>query len=138
MHGIMVKRLGHNAHILAQYPSSTREGQAAGMSTGAYSEKFLASHDRAHDVPQSVTTTSVLRIYDADLSVTKEYKIPLKLTTWISLYYRLRANFDGLSSEFIPSPPQPLPADGSAKYDIGKRVTDVVYQKDSGLTITYF
>lgn len=136
MHGIIVKRLGHNVHILEQYPSSARESQAAGMSTGSHCEKFLANHDRAHDVPHSVAT-SILRIYDADLNVTKEYKIPLKLTTWKTLYYRLRANFDGLSSEYIPSPPNTLPTDGSAKYDIGKRVTDISHRKDSGLTISF-
>ena len=35
MHGTIMKRLGHNVHIFEQHPLSSREGEAAGVSTGA-------------------------------------------------------------------------------------------------------
>ena len=135
MHGIMIKRLGHNVRILEQYPTSIREGQAAGMSTGVYGQKFLEKHDRVQDRPHFVTA-SYLRIVDVDLNLTELRTVPFKLTNWKTFYYRLRANFDSLSSEYVLEPPQSLPTDGTVLYDVGKRVKDVAYEKESGLTIT--
>lgn len=45
MHGIMIKRLGHNVRILDQSRSSTRNDQAAGMGTGPQGLEFLKQHD---------------------------------------------------------------------------------------------
>ena len=48
------------------------------------------------------------------------------MTTWKSLhYYRLRANFDGYSSAYVPNPPKELETDGKAVFDIRKRVIDI-------------
>jgi 2-polyprenyl-6-methoxyphenol hydroxylase-like FAD-dependent oxidoreductase len=63
--------------------------------------------------------------------------VPFKLTAWKTLYYRLRANFDGLSSEYAASVPESIPADGTASYEVGKRVTDVAYTPGSGLSLVY-
>lgn len=135
MHGTMIKRLGHNVRILEQYPTSTREGQAAGMSTGVYGQEFLKKHDRIQDRPHFVTA-SYLRIVHVSFNLTELHPVPFRLTNWKTLYYRLRANFDGMSSEYVLVPPRSLPMDGTVVYDVGKRVKDVSYAKESGLTIT--
>lgn len=45
MHGIMVKRLGHDVHLLEQTLSSTRTDHAAGIGTGPQGSQFLKEHD---------------------------------------------------------------------------------------------
>ncbi len=121
----MMKRLGHNVHILEQYPSSFRDGEAAGVSTGAQTQQFLEKYDIATE--PCVVPASSLQIVDSEFKLLESRKIPFKMTTWKVLYYRLRANFDGFSSEFVPNPPEKLNSDGKAIYDIGKRVTDASY-----------
>ena len=127
MHGVMIKRLGHNAHIMEQYPSSFREAQAAGISTGLHTQEFLKKHDHIQDRPHFVTADR-WDILASDLSLVEHHAIPFKLTTWKTLYYRLRANFDGLKSEYVPSPPPNLPTDGVAVYDVGKRVVSISHE----------
>jgi len=49
----------------------------------------------------------------------------------------LRANFDGLSSEYAVSVPRSLPTDGTAIYEAGRRVTNVSFIKEAGLSLVY-
>ena len=53
------------------------------------------------------------------------------MTTWNTLYYRLRANFDGFSNEHSRSTPLRTEKDWKAVYDLGKRVTMVAYKNES-------
>ena len=121
----MIKRLGHNVHILEQYPSSSRDGQAAGVSTGAQTQQFLQKYDLVTE--PCVVSASALQVVDNDFKLLELRQIPFKMTTWKMLHYRLRANFDGFSSEYVPNPPAKINSDGKAVFDIGKRVTDVTH-----------
>jgi 2-polyprenyl-6-methoxyphenol hydroxylase-like FAD-dependent oxidoreductase len=134
MHGIMAKRLGHNVHILEQYPTSIREGQAAGMSTGLHGQNFLRKYDRIKDRDHFVSASEPV-VLDVNLNVTEQREVPFKLPNWKTLYYRLRANFDGLTSEYVSTPPESLPTDGTMVYNVGKWVTDVSYTKGSAFTV---
>ncbi|TVY15875.1 2,6-dihydroxypyridine 3-monooxygenase [Lachnellula arida] len=136
MHGVMIKRLGHNVRILEQYPTSIREGQAAGMSTGVHGQEFLKKHDLVQQTPRFVTA-SYLRVFGPDLKLLQQRKVPFKLTDWKTFYYRLRSNFDGLISEYVPESPQKLPAEGSVTYETDKTVVDVSHHRTSGLTVTF-
>ena len=55
--------------------------------------------------------------------------MPLKLTSWVSLYYRQRANFDGLQSDHYPeslNEHDHFPTTSSqVKYEQGRTVTDI-------------
>jgi len=55
--------------------------------------------------------------------------MPLKLTSWVSLYYRQRANFDGLQSDHYPeslNEHDHFPTTSSqVKYEQGWTVTDI-------------
>ena len=73
----------------------------------------------------NLVPASTLQIVDSEFRLIESRKIPFKMTTWKSLHYRLRANFDGFSSAYVPNPPEGLEKDGKAIFDIGKRVTDV-------------
>lgn len=121
----MIKRLGHNVHILEQYPSSSRDGQAAGVSTGAQTQQFLQKYDLVRE--PCVVSASALQIVDSNFKLLELRQIPFAMTTRKMLYYRLRANFDGFSSKYVPNPPAKLNREGKAVFDIGKRVTDVAF-----------
>lgn len=47
------------------------------------------------------------------------------MTSWGVIYHRLRANFDGYTSDFCPDAPKPAETDGNANFDGGKRVTNI-------------
>lgn len=125
MHGIVIKRLGHNVHILEQNLSSLRDGQAAGISAGPQVQEFLRDNDLSKQ-PYSVFTPA-LQFLDNEMNVKEVRKIPFQMTGWNVLYYRLRANFDGFGSVYCPEPPGRVEGEGKAVYDLGKRVTDISY-----------
>ena len=125
MAGVMLKRSGQNVRILEQSTSSIREHTAAGMSTGPNGKAFLEKYDRVKS-PYSFPCFGP-QFVDKAGNVTKNLKIPLNLTNWDTLYYRLRANFDGLESEYCPNPPAQLESDGKATFDAGKQVRSISY-----------
>lgn len=125
MYGVMIKRLGHNAHILEQYTSSTREGQAAGISAGPQMREFLHNFDLC--AGKYALVNPGVRYIDTHLNIIRFQEVPMMLTSWNILYYRLRANFDGLKSEYCAKLPEEPEGQGKAVYDTGKRVTDVNY-----------
>ena len=125
MHGIVAKRLGHDVTILEQYQSSNREGQAAGIAAMEYGTKFLKAHDLLlQDRPYAVSCPGV-QVLDKNANVKMTFDRPLTMTSWNVLYYRFRANFDGLRSETCPGIPAPRPGDGRAEYLPEKTVTAV-------------
>ena len=129
MHGIVAKRLGHNVQILEQYESSTREGQAAGICAMEYGTAFLKKHDLLADKPCAVNCSGV-QILDRNARVKFQIARPMAMTSWNVLYYRLRANFDGLTSQYCPEAPAALPKDGKAIYEHGKTVSNVTYSEN--------
>lgn len=124
MQGIFIKRLGHNVTILEQSLSSSREGQAAGIVTMEHSQDFLTHHDLLRDEPYAVNCSAV-QILDKSLKVKYEFQRRMQMSSWNVLYYRSRANFDGLKSSYSTREPQESEGVGQAMYDQGKRVTEV-------------
>ncbi|KAL9115291.1 MAG: hypothetical protein Q9187_007332 [Circinaria calcarea] len=98
----------------------------------------------AYDVvkrPWSIISPN-MQFLNRKAEVVKTWNMELQMTSWTTLYYRLRANFDGLQSKYCPELPSMTPekregtlADGvgKAKYDQGKTVTDV---KETNGTMT--
>lgn len=124
MHGIAIKRLGHDVTILEQHQSSTREGQAAGIVTMEHSQKFLDRHDLLKHQPYAVNCSSV-QVLDKNMKVKIEFQRPMMMSSWNVLYYRLRANFDGLASSYCTHTPSEPSRIGHAVYEQGKRVTNI-------------
>ncbi len=124
MQGIVIKRLGHNVTILEQSLSSTRAGQAAGIVTMEHSQSFLTRHDLLRDEPYAVNCSAV-QILDKSLKVKHEFQRRMQMSSWNVLYYRFRANFDGLKSPYSTCEPQESEGVGRAVYDQGKRTTEV-------------
>ncbi|THX93172.1 FAD/NAD(P)-binding domain-containing protein [Aureobasidium pullulans] len=121
MHGIMLSRLGHHVHILEQSTENFRHGQAAGIRAGPEAQKFLSEFDLHKHYPYAVDCPG-MQFINKKSDYERFVKFPMKQTSWTMLYYRLRANFDGLVSKHCPAPLELASEAGSAKYDLGKRV----------------
>lgn len=123
----MIKRLGHNVRILDQGTSSSPMDQAAGMGTGPDGCKFLEEQD-VYPKPYSFACPG-FQFLDKAANIKRTLNFPINLTSWNVFYYRSRANFDGLVSDFCPTPPEPKANEGRAVYDLGKKCTNVTYNE---------
>ena len=143
MHGIVLKRLGHNVRILERN-SASLQSQGVGISTMENVQELLNQHDMAKD-PYFVTSPHT-QFLNKEAKVIDIWKLVIHSTSWSTLYYRLRFNFDGLQSDYVPGTYTPLVEDeGKATYEQGKAVTDikcvdgsvhVVYETTNGQTET--
>lgn len=135
MSGVVLKRLGHNVRILNRDPSSSLQGQGAGISALQNVQEFLKSYDITKK-PHSVLSSQI-QFLNKQGAVTKTAEVSMHMTSWNVLYYRLRANFDGLLSEYCPELPKEAPSgEGKAIYSPGRNVTDVKYA--DGIVTVYF
>ena len=130
MQGIVIKRLGHNVTILEQHLSSTREGQAAGIVTMEHSHAFMNAYDLLREEPYAVQCSGV-QFLDKDLKVVRGFERPMRMSSWNVLYYRLRANFDRLTSSYCKNLPTEPDNHGAAVYDQGKAVKNITYADGS-------
>lgn len=129
--GVVLKRLGHNVRILERAsPDGLRE-QGAGITAREDIQEYLNTYDRFSDQPYSPGDANIQFINQTG-EVTKTWKMQLRMTSWDTLYYRLRANFDGLQSEYVNTARStPQTGEGAASYEYECNVTDVKYQKGS-------
>ncbi|KAI9655343.1 MAG: hypothetical protein M1821_005490 [Bathelium mastoideum] len=130
MHGIMLKRLGHNVRILEQSNESIRFGQAAGIGLMAQPQIFLDRFDDLRDQPAFCPAREIGWM-DDKLDFAQGTKVPWKMSSWDVLYYRLRANFDGYLSSYASEVPLKLESDGVAVFEVGKKVIKVHEDKVS-------
>lgn len=133
--GILLKRQGHNVHILESAISSEREGLAAGVGLAAHVRKFFDDNDRLKDVPFG-TFISTLDVTDWNFNVKVKIPTQLRMTTWDAMYYRLRANFDSFQSPYCTNPPPLEASEGAGIFDTGKLVLGVNDTKDGVEVIT--
>ena len=137
-HGIVLKRLGHNVHILERAkPESLRE-QGAGIMAREDVQNFFSKHD-LFDEPYFIRGDPKIQFLDRDATVTKTWNLQLCMTSWDTLYYRLRANFDGLQSDYVSSgQPDPESGKGIASYEYDCNVANVECSSDEGnLAVEY-
>jgi 2-polyprenyl-6-methoxyphenol hydroxylase-like FAD-dependent oxidoreductase len=122
MHGIMLKRLGHNVHVLEQ-ANSARAGYAAGITARSDVLEFMKTYDLTGEdwFISSPDTQFINKLGEP----TKVFQKMLCMTSWSVLYHRLRANFDGLESVFAKETPKLSDSDGNVVFDEGKRVVDL-------------
>lgn len=122
MHGVVLKRLGHNVRILERSPSDLLHDQGAGITAMEDVREFLSKHDLSKQ-PNFVSSAQI-QFLDRAAKIVKTWKVPLSMTSWNTLYYRLRANFDGLASDYVPGTEDLRgERDGEVKYEHGIMVT---------------
>jgi len=123
MHGIMLKRLGHNVHILEQ-ANSARAGHGAGMTAQEDVLEYMKMYDLVDQ--DWYIKAPKMQFVNKKGEVTRILGKELFMTSWSVLYHQLRANFDGLESVFIKIAPAKLESDGKALLHEGKRVVDLI------------
>lgn len=124
MVGFLLAKQGHSVRILEQATSSERTGLAAGVGFSSYVQKFF-EQELGLDGDVLGVRNSHFEVLD---KVTLECKYnvahPMRLTSWDTAYYQLRAKFDGLVSSHVPEP-QPIKLQGQGIYETGKKVVNV-------------
>ncbi|KAI9707915.1 MAG: hypothetical protein M1820_004334 [Bogoriella megaspora] len=127
MGGIVLKHAGHNVRIIEK-DSDERQSHMAGVCLGYDAQKFLALHDRMSQ-PFSLHSEQ-LQLLNQSAKPTLFVKVPRNATSWDTLYYRLRANFDGYRSSYFLEPPQNAPQDGNAAYSSRQQVIGIDRDND--------
>lgn len=123
MAGLVLTRLGHAVIILEQNPSSNRQESGAGITMGLKALDFFEKYDliqERHTIP-----CPGVNYFDMESKVKKVWTRPMQMSSWNSLYYRLRANFDGLESEICSRSPERLSHYGKGTFKLGANVTDI-------------
>ena len=134
----MLRRLGYNVRILEQNLASTRTNHAAGLSTGVQGSAFFKAYDssqKALGLP-----SAKLHFTKSNPEIGRGVPIPMTLTAWDVLYYRLRAMYDGFTSDYEPQAIADKEAEatgaGKVTFELGKKVDDVSYS-DGLVTVGY-
>ena len=122
MAGLSLKRLGHNITILERSPMPLLHDQGAGIVLGSETQAFFTRYDRTR---REIAVTCPLRQYlnKSGEQITREDMVQ-RMTSWDLLYHVLRANFDGVQSEYCKVP-EAEEGDGEAMYKYGCTVEDI-------------
>lgn len=108
--------------IFERNPTPLLHNQGAGVVAGGDTQAFFIKYDTTR---RPIAVTSKLRQY-LDLQGNQIYEEDTvqKMTSWDLLYYLLRANFDGVESDYCKVP-EPLETDGQGAYEYGYMVKNV-------------
>ena len=108
--------------IFERNPTPLLHDQGAGIVAGGDAQAFFSKYDRTN---HPIAVPSKLRHYlDKDGNqIHREYTTQ-QMTSWDLLYHLLRANFDGVKSDYCEVPPS-APSDGIGAYEYGHMVIDV-------------
>lgn len=119
MCGVALKHNGHSVTIFER-AENERQSHMSGVCLGLDAEEYLASHDRVTETfthrsnrLQTLDNRDRLRIF---------VNILRDITSWDTLYFRLRASFDAYASSVYPSPPPTPEGGGRAVYSCCKEV----------------
>lgn len=119
----MLKHHGYNVIILEKDSGTIREDYNAGISIGPPVLDFLSKHSR---VLKDMTITCNAPVkFNMQGKPKPEHKQTMTSTNWALFVAILRANFDGLVSKAVPTPPQAEKGDGTVSFRAGVRVTNV-------------
>ena len=149
--GLALKRNGHNVTILERNPTSLLHNQGAGIVAGGDTLEFFERYDRCTrpiavnsygrqyfgkdgNIVHKADTAGVYRKYVSSQHANETIQLHT-MTSWDLAYYLLRANFDGVRSEYCDLPPS-QPTDGQATHLHGHKVTGFQEQAD-GLKVDF-
>ena len=115
----------HDSSILPRRLIADSE-RGAGVVAGGDTQAFFHKYDATK---RPIAVASKLRQY-LDLQGNQIHKeaTQQQMTSWDLLYYLLRANFDGLKSNYCETP-KPVAGEGTGTYEYGRLVKDA---KDRG------
>ncbi|KAF8851872.1 FAD/NAD(P)-binding domain-containing protein [Acephala macrosclerotiorum] len=131
IHGIVLLHAGHNITILERRPNSAMHGLGAGLSCAPEMQEFMAKYDLTNE--KYGLDTNEYQFLNSKDEVIRHANMEQRSTTWDVLYYRLRANFDGLRSGYCSVPEVAV---RKGVYRDGCTVLSVKEQ-DAGVRIEY-
>ncbi|KAL3477167.1 FAD/NAD(P)-binding domain-containing protein [Aspergillus californicus] len=131
MHAIPLHRLGHNVQILEQSPTTTPASHMAGVCLGPDMLTFLNRFDGVKD-PLGIAASQGQSL-DSNGHAHPFMRIKRLMTSWDALYFRLRANFDGFKSDYVPNPPESILDDGETDYEAQERAVYMIGQRVIGI-----
>ena len=114
MHGVVLRSLGYNVHILEAREPEALKAEAGGLSLGPQALELVETF-LPHVAPFMIPSTHT-QFLGADEKLFREIPIafPVEITGWNLLFDRLKAAFLEENGR-----------KGSGRYDTGRRVTDV-------------
>lgn len=131
--GLALKRLGHEVTILERNATPLLHNQGAGIVAGGDTLAFFRRYDRCG---RELAVSSRRRQYmDREGKIVHKVDMVQNMTSWDLVYYMLRANFDGVESEYCKVP-ESLEGDGPAKHLHGHTVTGV-YEDGDKVAVTF-
>jgi 2-polyprenyl-6-methoxyphenol hydroxylase-like FAD-dependent oxidoreductase len=131
--GVALKSLRKDLdiRILERNPTPLLHDQGAGVVAGQETQRFFKQHDRTKT---PLTVTSHQRTYLDRKGHTMQSEDSIQqMTSWDLLYHLLRANFDGVESEYSKAPAKES-SETTTKYEYGSTVTDIAVPKISSTT----
>lgn len=122
--GVALKRLRQNLNvrIFERNPTPLLQDQGAGVVAGSDIQQFFSKYDRTR-TPLSVTSQRRLYLNRNGDVIDREDR-EQQMTSWDLLYHLLRANCDGVRSEYAEVP-QSEDNEGCLSYEYGCTVTDI-------------
>ncbi|ETN47260.1 uncharacterized protein HMPREF1541_01452 [Cyphellophora europaea CBS 101466] len=97
--GVALKSHGFNTTILERTPTPILENQGAGIVAGGDTLRFFQTYDRSG---RDVAIASQKRLYlNQAGDVVHEEVMKQTMTSWDLTYYLLRANYDGVKSDYL-------------------------------------
>ena len=118
--GLALKRLDHDVHILERNPLPILYDQGAGVVASQETRDYITKFDKSGR--DNVIKSSFRHYLDIHGDEIYREDWIQYTTSWDLVYYILRANFDGIESEYCTVLDQ---AGGKAVYDYDANVTDM-------------
>ncbi|KAF2795096.1 monooxygenase [Melanomma pulvis-pyrius CBS 109.77] len=119
--------LGHNITILERNPTPLLHNQGAGIVAGGDTLAFFKRYDRCR---RDIAVSSQRRQYlNKDGEIVHKEDMVQNMTSWDLVYYILRANLDGVESDYCDVP-QPVEGRGEVRHLHGHNVTGVCEKGD--------
>lgn len=135
LQALSLKRQGFDVTVLERDLCDQRSGHESGIQIGPTFLELLKKHDKTGQqitVPvDGVCWAWKNKSGSRKISPGKDSESngQRQMANWTALYQLLRANFDGLASATVPTPPEDNPeTDGHAEYRAGKLVTGITYE----------
>ncbi|UJR17254.1 hypothetical protein I4U23_004149 [Adineta vaga] len=129
--GLALKRHGHHVHILERNSLPLFQGNGAGIFAGDETRQYMEKFDKCG---RNLVIPTMFR-HHLDINGNEIYREngTHYATSWDLLYHILRANFDGIESEYCKLPDQ---IGAMTHYDYDANVTDMKVD-NNGVTIFY-
>jgi len=115
MHGVVLKKLGHNVHIIEAREPDQLGAEAAGLSLGPHAQELMNTY--VSDVHDFAITTPATQILSFDGKVLTELPVALSTVTsrWSTVYSQLKAAFEA-----------PASGKGKSVYETATRAASIV------------